>query len=667
MNVRYLSRSLVAVTALVLSAGLAHAADCTVPEFDPQQHSYLSPTLQQDAQLRDRLNGLSAELVTAGSGHQIIPYFVGCQASYKSGVPGVQLSHDVFEKWKTNSAFPSNGRVVVIAWVRNGYDTNHGSVGATAGQELQSLGFTGDYFASNGGPVLNVIRQYMPDDPKGEFVHIVREMDDEIAVQIESAARRKLQEEQEARQEAIDSAARAQFVRGLIPCALGGFLIFLVLWVAVRVMRQHEQNERIRDSIRSQDSRINTALSVVEADFATFLAGQIARADTHVLALAELRRQQSEVTAQMRSNPSGSLTASTSVLEAAELLQSQVHRTLELQTDTLPGLVAQVASVSENVRAARKTAVAYAFPGIASPAGLPTFFELTLEGGNPDVELSDVDDSIASAKQCLTEGNVDEAQTHVDAATSSLRNANAIVTDTLAAKSETEALVLSIQEVAAQLLRTCDSEGPALAQLKAEFAPVNFEDVVNNIEKGRRAAMGIDAVITEAAAQYFKQDFVTAKSRLQGVLDGLRGANTDVSGISKRLRDLEEKRATLLSKVGQTGQTLESVDEKLRQNSGYASLTTKQGYERLQEQQRTLNQISPNDSQINWLAMWLVWEAFHSGASNVSSSIDLDRSSHEVAQRAAAALASAAPVYTPAPTFDMSSTMSIGGSGGGNY
>jgi hypothetical protein len=661
MKVSFAGKTIIAVASLLLTARVASASECVVPQFNPDQHTYISPTLEQDPKLRDELNGLSAELVATGNPHKIIPYFVACQMNYQQGVPGVQYSHDVFDFWKSNAAFQSQGNVVVIAWVRNGLDTNHGSVGATAGQSLQDLGFTGDYFASSGGPVLNVIREYMPNDPKGEFVHIVREIGDEIDVQKEAAER----QQEQAKRDAIEQEQLAESIAADIPYALGGVALCLLLWLGVRLWRAHQRNEAARDSIRKKDADITTALNQVDADFGVILTEQGIRSASHVNALTELRTRQQQIAKELRSNPRGSMGAAATLLEDANHLKAEVHRSLTIQTSTLPALNVSIAHARETITTTRQSVISYAFHGVDTPAGLIPFLRLEAKGGNPDEMIASALKSIASARTCLTDGKIDEAQVRIEAARRHISDANSLIKNTLMAKEGAETIVATILDAKSQLLLDCEGGEQPLKQLKSEFAPVNFESVVNNIEKAKKVAQSVDAVITEAAAQYFQQDFLASKTLLDNLLHDLNAAKTGVGDISSRLKDLMKKRAILLSKVGGSGQTLEMVSAKLRKNRSHASSRTKQGYARLQEQQKALSQVSNDGSPINWLAMWLIWESFSSNANAVSSHIDSDRSSYESSQRASEASRS----YQDSPTFsiDTSSTSSIGGSGGGNY
>ena len=557
---------------------------------------------------------------------------------------------------KGTRLFPTHDQVVIIAWVRNGLDTRHGSVGATGGQNLQDSGFTGDYFAADDGPVLGDIRSYMPDNPKGEFVHIIRQVGDDIDA-------RKAQ----ARQDAIDSAAEAKFLKGALKFCEGLLAFCLLAWLVIRLWKANVRKEMARDSIRKKDGVVTLALQWVDSDFKT-LEKQGFCPSAHITALATLRQRQEKLHQQMHSNPEANVAVAATLMKDAEQLKVDVSKALDLQANTLPTLELGVDHVFETAVLTRHKVVSYSFPDVATPAGVSTFFELRVKGGNPDGEIALAHESIDAAKRSLASGNIVEAQNHCDAADAHIKNANAIIEDTLAARVGVGATIDNIEQTKTQLLIDCESGKEPLQQLESDFASVNFQDVVQNIETAKTTAQKVEGVIAQAASQYFKQDFLAAKKLLDDLLHDLTAAKDGVAQISLRLNELNEKRAELLANVAKTGDTLETVGAKLQSNSSYASSTTKSNYQKLQEQQNSLRRISQGESGsgINWLAMYILWETFNSGASTVSSHIDSDRSSYEASQRASEA-AAASSYTTSSFSIDTSSSSSMGSSGGGNY
>ncbi len=211
------------------------------------------------------------------------------------------------------------------------------------------------------------------------------------------------------------------------------------------------------------------------------------------------------------------------------------------------------------------------------------------------------------------------------------------------------------------MLKSCEEGSQALEQLKSEFASVNFEDVADRIELGRKRAETVESLIDEAARLYLQQNFLTAKSRLENLAQTLKWAKEQVERVALRLVELRKKRSVVLQHLAVAGEKMATVGSKLKQNS-HATSKTRQDYALLEEQHRRLSQASEDSSAINWLAMFLIWETITRGTETVSRQIDSDVSSYQSQQRA---MESARSSYS-STSIDTSSSMSMGsGSGGG--
>jgi hypothetical protein len=634
------SKSLAAAALLFLSARVAHADDCVIPAFNEQQHTYLSSTLEQDAQLRAQLDGLSEELISAGkaTGHAITPYFVACQKNYQDGVPGVVFSHDVFANWMSSASFPWKDRVVVIAWVRNGYDKNHGSIGATAGQSLQDLGFDGDYFASRNGPILRDVRQFMPDNPKGEFVNIIRAIDDNIDSQI----------------------GHQQFAQKSQHALVWLLGLGLVVWLFMRWSKVQAEKETARSTIRKNDALVTAKLEQIKAD-----SEALGKLDLHCAtqldAAKGLSVRQEEIRRQMRSYPVEAVQASERLVREAGVLQNAVKQSLHLLGEVQPSLENGIASAREAIANQRKQIVVFAFPGASPATDSQELFRLQSEPGNPDQAIAFVVETLPIARKLLVDGYVDDAQRQYNLAGVFVQNATALIKETLDAKAIVETLVPVIRNARADLLKSCEEGSQALEQLKSEFASVNFEDVADRIELGRKRAETVESLIDEAARLYLQQNFLTAKSRLENLAQTLKWAKEQVERVALRLVELRKKRSVVLQHLAVAGEKMATVGSKLKQNS-HATSKTRQDYALLEEQHRRLSQASEDSSAINWLAMFLIWETITRGTETVSRQIDSDVSSYQSQQRA---MESARSSYS-STSIDTSSSMSMGsGSGGG--
>ncbi len=630
---------IIAVVLLVLSSTIAFAADdCVVPQFNQQQHVYISAILQNDKQLMAQLGGLAPELVEAGKSHEIVPYFVACQMNYQEGVPGVEFVHDVFEKWQDDKTFPAQAKVVVIAWVRNGLDTSHGSIGANAGQSLEALGLDADRFASQDGPILRDVRTYMPSNPKGEFVNIVRLM----GKWIDEEPRRRAEQERVIKELAL-------FLIATFGLSLGGLLCGYL-------MRSYKAWKHARTTTADNDRAISARLGEAERTGPILAArGVRYKYQTPVNSLQE---RQNKMRQQAWWHPLDTAATSTSLLADAEQLCNAIARSLDLTSKTIPNLDRLVSQMRASAARQREKEVDYAFPGKATPADLTLLFQLIEEGGNPDVVIALAVDEIASAKRCLDAGEVDDAEGQCKAAQQHLDKAGAIITDTLAAKAKVEEVVPGLSEMIIKLRAACEAAADPLAQLGSEFAPVNYADVENNIQLALATAGGVDDAVAAMAECYFGQRFLAAQTRLNKLVEEMTTAETGVVAIGRKLDELNEKRIAILYGLDRLAERVNAVGAKLETHSSARS-DTEQQYAQVQQSHAELVQaVGRQGTGTNWIAAYLLWQEVHSGADCVSHAIDSDYSYHHSGSMSA----------TGRSSSDTSSTFTIGsGAGGGNY
>ncbi len=214
---------------------------CAIPNFSPNQHVYVSSDLSNSKTAPEPLNGLEDQIVKEGAKHHLQVYVVACQADFDSNTtkPAIPLVNDVVSAWQGNANFDRNN-FLVIAWVRQASDPTHGSVAANGGSTLQGYGLTSDRFSSPDGPVLRDIRQFMPNNPQGEFVNIVKlanqDIDDSIQAKIDEKARQ-VQDEK-------DRIAHEKFMAALPGRLLEGGSIIAFIAAAVFSTLRYRRKKR---------------------------------------------------------------------------------------------------------------------------------------------------------------------------------------------------------------------------------------------------------------------------------------------------------------------------------------------------------------------------------------------------------------------------------------
>ncbi|MGP1383893.1 MAG: hypothetical protein ACTS2F_10065 [Thainema sp.] len=202
---------LVSITILVVSGihqpPSAIASTDWVPPFNPAQHVYVDPDLAQHPTSPVAFEGLSEQLTPLMAEQNLQVYVIADQ-----GETGLNLDtnwatervSDVVERWEALPEFPRNDYLLVY-WVRRTDDLNKGWVAANAGDRPYELGVTENRLADPEGPVIRALKEYMPHDPQGAMVAVVRNVNRDIEIGLQRAIA-----EQEAAKAAQERAAQRQ-------------------------------------------------------------------------------------------------------------------------------------------------------------------------------------------------------------------------------------------------------------------------------------------------------------------------------------------------------------------------------------------------------------------------------------------------------------------------
>jgi hypothetical protein len=213
---------LVVIMGVLVSAQSAFAQTTWLPEFDAGKHVYIDPALANDPNYPVRYDGLEKELVERGQKHGLQVFVIatkqGTDASAQGSNPAVAKVNELVLKWQAQPGYPASDLLVII-WVRSA-DPNTGWVAANGGSKLKGYGIDKSRFDSADGPVLPVLRQYMPNDPKGAMLAVV----DNVNRSIDDY---KAEQQRQAERDAQLRALPGKIFIGLLVLALLGGLGFL--------------------------------------------------------------------------------------------------------------------------------------------------------------------------------------------------------------------------------------------------------------------------------------------------------------------------------------------------------------------------------------------------------------------------------------------------------
>jgi hypothetical protein len=197
------------------SAASAQQGQAWMPSFDPAQHCYLDPQLNDSVDL----SGCEQKLKDLGKSHGYQFYFImTVQAGEKNGSKTGQK----FAAWKLDQYVLTLGKklpadkYVIILLVRPTVSSSQKSLAAQGGDDLQKLKLDDKYFNDpQSGPLAKNAQLYLPNNPKGFALAVAGDVnaatDSIIAAQKqrEDDARRQAQQAQQDAQRRAQEAQQA--------------------------------------------------------------------------------------------------------------------------------------------------------------------------------------------------------------------------------------------------------------------------------------------------------------------------------------------------------------------------------------------------------------------------------------------------------------------------
>jgi len=179
--------------ALVAGAPAARAAETWLPEFDASKHVYLAPQLANhpskpvtfsedfEAKINElaKKHGLSIYVIATEQGDEL-------EGDRSRFAPNL-LHTTLYGRWRVQPGF-SEDRILMILWVRFKEDPDHSSFAARSGSFLHGYGIDRQRFFDPNGPVLSAKRQFMPQDPQGAFLAVIKNVNDEVDSKIASGS-----------------------------------------------------------------------------------------------------------------------------------------------------------------------------------------------------------------------------------------------------------------------------------------------------------------------------------------------------------------------------------------------------------------------------------------------------------------------------------------------
>lgn len=200
-----------------------------LPQFNLEQRVYIDPALAKHPRYPVQFHDIDRQLATYEQQHHIQIYLVAAQqrdhiVSNQTNQAAIELDN-LLARWQNNAKFPRN-TYLTIFWLRRSDNINRGWVAANAGSHLKAKGLTKDAFSNPDGLIIPTLKEYMPNDPHGAILAIVRNVNQVLATdQLEQQTALQLKYEQLKREQQLMADVLKQFQRYL---PLGIIVLFVV-------------------------------------------------------------------------------------------------------------------------------------------------------------------------------------------------------------------------------------------------------------------------------------------------------------------------------------------------------------------------------------------------------------------------------------------------------
>lgn len=178
-------QTILAGFALLLVAAIATPvqAQSWIPQFDANTHIYVDPALERHPTAPVDFNGMSDEVKALQKKHGLQVYIVATQVDYDLNMPrgpAPDYVNRVQSAWASRAGFPHEDFLLEV-WVRHAGNPQKGSVAIYVGRKLVGYGFDAALLADRvNGPVTPALKQFMPADPHGALLQIIRNVNDRV-------------------------------------------------------------------------------------------------------------------------------------------------------------------------------------------------------------------------------------------------------------------------------------------------------------------------------------------------------------------------------------------------------------------------------------------------------------------------------------------------------
>jgi hypothetical protein len=301
--------------------------------------------------------------------------------------------------------------------------------------------------------------------------------------------------------------------------------------------------------------------------------------DPYTETMASLTGARDAFIAIMNSDPLEASDDSQAVEDGVEALKKTLTRAVTLKA-SLTSTATAIETSAQKVAATRGKPADYNYPEVGNNAvdKLPVNLLLAEETGNPDTQLKNARDFLASAGKHVLAGQLDKADEAKASAAKEAKAAADLVDAIVAAAAFIQAGVPNIRKAVSKLSSEITGGDADVDELKAGFLKKNYEGQPEKLVAAKSVRDKTEAELAKVKKAFFEQRYLAGRELLETLGSDIQTSRDAIVEVDTCLKTLKANREHAKSTVASAADLAAALVRKLKSNDFTTSRATDDAY-----------------------------------------------------------------------------------------
>ncbi len=291
--------------------------------------------------------------------------------------------------------------------------------------------------------------------------------------------------------------------------------------------------------------------------------------------MAELQKARAAFLEIMDSDPLEASDNSQAVEDGVTAVKAALNRAIALK-QSLATTASQIEKAAKKVADTRAKAADYTYPeaSFKAPDGLPVNLLLQEADGNPDKQVGDARDFLASALKLVLEGKLDDANKAKSNSESKANEASTLVDAIVAAAAFIQKGVPGIRTAVGKLKSEIEGGDAAIDELNAGFLKKNFEGQPAKLTTAKAVRDKTDGELAKIKTAFLEQRYLAGRALLEGIGGDIQHSRDAITEVHAKLAELKRLRDHAKSTVEAANDLATALVRKLKDHAFTTSQKT---------------------------------------------------------------------------------------------